>query len=105
MIQHAKAAAQSCDLSALQMHEADDVGKYLAIAVEVGRGADELHVAANAGEILPELRQQSRRRIAVVVERVVRKRVADQRRSEEHTSELQSRFDLVCRLLLEKKNN
>ena len=26
-------------------------------------------------------------------------------RSEEHTSELQSRFDLVCRLLLEKKNS
>src|SRR2546421_1258974 len=26
-------------------------------------------------------------------------------RSEEHTSELQSRSDLVCRLLLEKKNN
>src|SRR5699024_12449384 len=26
-------------------------------------------------------------------------------RSEEHTSELQSRFDLVCRLLLEHKNN
>src|SRR5699024_12496304 len=25
-------------------------------------------------------------------------------RSEDHTSELQSRFDLVCRLLLEKKN-
>src|SRR5207249_9757623 len=27
----------------------------------------------------------------------------DSLRSEEHTSELQSRFDLVCRLLLEKK--
>src|SRR5699024_12257424 len=26
-------------------------------------------------------------------------------RSEEHTSELQSRFELVCRLLLEKKNS
>src|SRR5699024_12147955 len=26
-------------------------------------------------------------------------------RSEEHTSELQSRFDLVCRLLLEKQND
>src|SRR5699024_12872208 len=26
-------------------------------------------------------------------------------RSEEHTSELQTRFDLVCRLLLEKKKN
>src|SRR3712207_8962755 len=30
-------------------------------------------------------------------------RVADQARSEEHTSELQSRQYLVCRLLLEKK--
>src|SRR6267378_7193635 len=29
----------------------------------------------------------------------------DALRSEEHTSELQSRRDLVCRLLLEKKNN
>src|SRR5207247_6472341 len=27
------------------------------------------------------------------------------KRSEEHTSELQSRVDLVCRLLLEKKKN
>src|SRR5699024_11805928 len=30
---------------------------------------------------------------------------ASAERSEEHTSELQSRFDLVCRLLLEKKKN
>src|SRR5207247_10431475 len=34
----------------------------------------------------------------------VRRRSCDRRpRSEEHTSELQSRVDLVCRLLLEKK--
>src|SRR5699024_12739678 len=32
-------------------------------------------------------------------------RLPSERRSEEHTSELQSRFDLVCRLLLEKKIN
>src|SRR5207249_11561621 len=31
------------------------------------------------------------------------RRGCKQVRSEEHTSELQSRFDLVCRLLLEKK--
>src|SRR5690606_40121142 len=31
--------------------------------------------------------------------------VIQQVRSEEHTSELQSRENLVCRLLLEKKNN
>src|SRR2546429_8442876 len=30
---------------------------------------------------------------------------ADHARSEEHTSELQSRLHLVCRLLLEKKKN
>src|SRR5438309_3437457 len=29
--------------------------------------------------------------------------VVDEQRSEEHTSELQSQFHLVCRLLLEKK--
>src|SRR3712207_7326078 len=34
-----------------------------------------------------------------------RLRVRHQARSEEHTSELQSRQYLVCRLLLEKKNN
>src|SRR5690349_22094032 len=32
-------------------------------------------------------------------------RRVEQLRSEEHTSELQSRRDLVCRLLLEKKKN
>src|SRR2546429_8323555 len=31
--------------------------------------------------------------------------VVHQKRSEEHTSELQSRLHLVCRLLLEKKKN
>src|SRR5260370_15654977 len=31
-------------------------------------------------------------------------RAENERRSEEHTSELQSHLNLVCRLLLEKKN-
>src|SRR5207249_5226100 len=35
--------------------------------------------------------------------RVAERELARGVRSEEHTSELQSRFDLVCRLLLEKK--
>src|SRR2546427_2975089 len=34
---------------------------------------------------------------------VVEVREVDERRSEEHTSELQSQSNLVCRLLLEKK--
>src|SRR5204863_8881248 len=41
-------------------------------------------------------RGDTRRRLSPVA--------AERRRSEEHTSELQSRRDLVCRLLLEKKN-
>src|SRR5438477_2236945 len=36
--------------------------------------------------------------------RARRCRGRDRRRSEEHTSELQSHVNLVCRLLLEKKN-
>src|SRR5207248_7680530 len=40
---------------------------------------------------------------AVVSERAARREGAAGWRSEEHTSELQSPYDLVCRLLLEKK--
>src|SRR5206468_11740084 len=40
---------------------------------------------------------------AGVLAQPLRRRVRRSDRSEEHTSELQSRSDLVCRLLLEKK--
>src|SRR5207249_11443468 len=49
---------------------------------------------SSAAERLIELRLVGGRR---------RGRTRFRMRSEEHTSELQSRFDLVCRLLLEKK--
>src|SRR5207248_11336768 len=52
-------------------------------------------------------RDRHERRVSVdrAVVRAIRKRVgAGEARSEEHTSELQSPYDLVCRLLLEKKN-
>src|SRR2546427_1536261 len=42
---------------------------------------------------------------AVVLDRPVRKALAVEARSEEHTSELQSQSNLVCRLLLEKKKS
>src|SRR5437868_7838243 len=42
-------------------------------------------------------------RFLYALARAERPLVAAVQRSEEHTSELQSRFDLVCRLLLEKK--
>src|SRR5438105_7273177 len=51
--------------------------------------------------------------VAVVIATAEHQRAFEERmaeagvdlRSEEHTSELQSRVDLVCRLLLEKKKN
>src|SRR5947207_10959566 len=41
----------------------------------------------------------------VFVERAALRKKAEAHRSEEHTFELQSHSDLVCRLLLEKKKN
>ena len=48
-------------------------------------------------------------RVLKKIEQIVREEMnragaVEMLRSEEHTSELQSRSDLVCRLLLEKKN-
>src|SRR2546429_4120768 len=55
------------------------------------------------------LRLPCSRRLAVQVRAQDAGEVQDhhrhQQRSEEHTSELQSRLHLVCRLLLEKKNH
>src|SRR5690606_42147165 len=42
-------------------------------------------------------------RLAQVAERLLVQHLQQPQRSEEHTSELQSRENLVCRLLLEKK--
>src|SRR5437773_9571127 len=56
----------------------------------------------------PTSRRRSSRRSPTVTRRCARRRsrgwcTATAWRSEEHTSELQSHHDLVCRLLLEKK--
>src|SRR6266498_4075095 len=65
-----------------------------------GRAASSRLRVANAALAA---RARSRRRRLGAARRLPRAR-RDPRRSEEHTSELQSRPHLVCRLLLEKKN-
>src|SRR5260221_8388959 len=58
------------------------------------QGGDPLHLGAEADAHVPLVLRAER--LDASAGRVVR--------SEEHTSELQSHSDLVCRLLLEKKN-
>src|SRR2546422_4561287 len=63
-----------------------------------------LHVIRDRGDVVPRVRDARH----LIERRLVREggRGADRLlRSEEHTSELQSRLHLVCRLLLEKKKN
>src|SRR2546429_5213442 len=50
-------------------------------------------------------RSQRQNRLGAVQRLHLRLFIYAQHRSEEHTSELQSRLHLVCRLLLEKKKN
>src|SRR5690349_23340837 len=64
---------------------------------QAGRGARQVHRGAAGGHVAVDHQRCVRRRVDI------RRRVAHGDRSEEHTSELQSRRDLVCRLLLEKK--
>src|SRR5690606_39985348 len=56
-----------------------------------------------AKNVLPELK--SRRKIIEAADLSLMEVDESSFRSEEHTSELQSRENLVCRLLLEKKKN
>src|SRR5207247_11301297 len=55
-------------------------------------------------EIVLEAKKEGKLRVLTSLQPKTFKAMAASR-SEEHTSELQSRVDLVCRLLLEKKNN
>src|SRR5699024_11858918 len=72
-----------------------------AISSVTGRRGKPLHYGASIFSISYLLEKSSINRI---IAGVGFEPTTSGLRSEEHTSELQSRFDLVCRLLLEKKN-
>src|SRR2546430_9519824 len=70
---------------------------------EEDRHATPIDLAQDAEDGLDEARREAERRLVEDQERRTRHERAPDRRSEEHTSELQSQSNLVCRLLLEKK--
>src|SRR5690349_22159423 len=62
--------------------------------------------SSSRGEELPNVLRLCGPPVGIHGERLRAARLGDRvERSEEHTSELQSRRELVCRLLLEKKND
>src|SRR5947207_9525408 len=64
---------------------------------------DALPICLGLGRPGPSQAQDDRRLVAGIDDQVPAVGGHQARRSEEHTSELQSHSDLVCRLLLEKK--
>src|SRR3712207_7195435 len=67
-------------------------------------GSEERQVRLGQGDLRRRRTQVRAQHVGVArVEHRGLDRSSDERRSEEHTSELQSRQYLVCRLLLEKK--
>src|SRR5699024_12736526 len=81
--------------SSLSLHDA------LPISLRGGR-CGKFFQSGRAPLLAPRHRAHGRRVCAKICAQRLPPRLL---RSEEHTSELQSRFDLVCRLLLEKKKS
>src|SRR2546422_11520168 len=71
---------------------------------EVRPGDEKAHDSALVNVLTPLFNEMVKRK-AMVSYRLLTKTAGSGERSEEHTSELQSRLHLVCRLLLEKKKN
>src|SRR3712207_7665041 len=75
--------------------------RHLGVVTPGGRDGGRGGAARPARRAAAERRQRPRNGVIIMVN----DRQVEELRSEEHTSELQSRQYLVCRLLLEKKKN
>src|SRR5207249_8544148 len=94
------------ELSPLSLHDAlpisRQIARSLSTAVRRDRRATPRRAAARVRGLIGRESAASLR-ARTIPSSAGSSPAAGRRRSEEHTSELQSRFDLVCRLLLEKK--
>src|SRR5699024_12262670 len=83
------------ELSTLSLHDA--------LPICSGDADDEVPGLVGEDELSGQPAFGLHRPVEQSAHRRIVERTQGEHRSEEHTSELQSRFDLVCRLLLEKK--
>src|SRR2546427_9460380 len=91
---------------AFRARRRDGCGRIVRHAGAVGRGAGQRRLSASRdGQDAAALLQVDRRWNGAVSRAVLagERETAARLRSEEHTSELQSQSNIVCRLLLEKK--
>src|SRR5690606_39936655 len=108
------AYARSCVLHAAQLSRPIPTRRSSDLVRGPGGSEPAVRASPAVGRMIPEPRflcqasksaKTSRSSLPCVASSAPAKRPAcSPRRSEEHTSELQSRENLVCRLLLEKKN-
>src|SRR5207248_6543982 len=85
----------------LSLHDALPISDSSSLQTSAGARASADHMRAMFYLLLPRVPFSIARPVPVLRTRRLAARFF---RSEEHTSELQSPYDLVCRLLLEKKN-
>src|SRR5207249_9492196 len=83
---------------------------YLFVPVGLADGGTHTHARGQMNDHLRTMDCHDLRKLRFIanidgIKLVAANDICNKARSEEHTSELQSRFDLVCRLLLEKKKN
>src|SRR2546428_10166482 len=86
------------EIYTLSLHDALPISNHIR-----GIGAERRNLGAIEANVVQ--RRADHARLDPLVHLDLHQRAAGELRSEEHTSELQSRSDLVCRLLLEKKKN
>src|SRR5699024_12782626 len=95
--------SSTLDIYPLSLHDALPISMYalggLTVRPYVDQATGEIEFSWALANAFYPLRSTSNG----IAEGVMKSVIVKVERSEEHTSELQSRFDLVCRLLLEKK--
>src|SRR5947207_12877022 len=111
VVPHGSGSSRAVEVSQTFVKALIGIGSVVALTflvlgvAAISRGVNITHSRAleNENRLLADEIQRMRERMTGLRDTLQRFGQREQERSEEHTSELQSHSDLVCRLLLEKK--